>query len=247
MDFAFGALLFGEAQEAGWSWALALRLFSDLRRGWPCSRGHCFIPERGKGVLAGSRWLTLELVSAADPSTVASVFFDDAGVVFVGCPVRGQLPAWLVQEKIHWLQEYVQLALDDGGMLIYPTLTVTALVERLHVWERLIMMDGVTRAIVSGKLCYQRTCWLITPSYLPPPQELGGGGCEGEARLEGGSGAIEFVHPWQPLPTIIEPKGSVPKNGPDGFRDIAGVRRVFDGETRTLSRRWRWEQTAPSN
>ncbi len=114
----------------------------------------------------------------ADPSTVASVFFDDAGVVFVGCSravfgsarhVRAPLPAWLVQKRTRWLPEYVRLARDDGGMPIYPTLTVTALVEQRHVWERMIVMDGVTRAIVSGKLCYPRTCWRITPSYHPCP------------------------------------------------------------------------------
>ena len=31
-------------------------------------------------------------------------------------------------------------------------------------------MDGVTRAIVMGKLSYPRTCWRITPSYLPNHQ-----------------------------------------------------------------------------
>ena len=34
-------------------------------------------------------------------------------------------------------------------------LHVTALVERRHVWDLLIKMDGATRALVHGKLCYQ--------------------------------------------------------------------------------------------
>ena len=47
-DFALAPLLFGEALAAGWPWALALRLFSGLRRGRPCDGGRGFIPERGK-------------------------------------------------------------------------------------------------------------------------------------------------------------------------------------------------------
>ena len=237
MEFAFGALLFGEALAAGWPWDLALRLFSGLRRERPCGQGRCFIPERGKDALAGSRWLTGDLVSAADPSTVASVFFDDAGVVFVSCSravfgparqVRGPLPAWLVQKRTRWLPEYVRLARDAGGMPIYPALTVTSLVERRHVWERLILMDGVTRAIVSGKLCYPRTCWRITPSYLPNHKSWEEAGVKEKLGEKAAryfcQGAIEFVHPGQPLPTIIEPKGAVPKKGPDKYRDIADGR-----------------------
>ena len=63
------------------------------------------ITERGKHVLPGSRWLAGSIASAADPSTVATLFFDEHGVVFVSCTrpifglagrVPGALPAWLV-------------------------------------------------------------------------------------------------------------------------------------------------------
>ncbi len=37
-------------------------------------------------------------------------------------------------------------------------LNVTALVERRHVWDRLVRMDGTTLAMVHGKLCYPRVC-----------------------------------------------------------------------------------------
>jgi hypothetical protein len=165
MEFAFRALLFGEALAPGWPWALALCLFLGLCRGQPCGRGCCFIPERGKEIPAGSRWLAGELVSAADASTVASVFFDDTGVVFVGCSraiygsarrTRGPLPAWLVQKE-----EYVLLALDELG-------------------------EKVARYFCQG--------------------------------------ALKCVQPGQPLPTIIKPKGSVPKKGKDLYRYIANGR-----------------------
>ena len=42
--FALAPLLFGEALAAGWPWALAMRLFSGLRRGRACDGGHGFIP-----------------------------------------------------------------------------------------------------------------------------------------------------------------------------------------------------------
>ena len=47
-DFAHAPLLFGEALAAGWPWALAMRLFSGLRRGRSCAAGLGFLPERGK-------------------------------------------------------------------------------------------------------------------------------------------------------------------------------------------------------
>ena len=75
MDFAVSTLLFGEALAAGWPWALALRAFAGLGRGWPCGRGRGFMPERGKHALPGSRWLSGSIASAADPDTVATLFF----------------------------------------------------------------------------------------------------------------------------------------------------------------------------
>ncbi len=38
-------------------------------------------------------------------------------------------------------------------------------------------------------------------------------------------GACEYVFPGHPLPSIIEPMGAVPKEGPDEYRHIADARR----------------------
>ena len=170
------ALLFGSALEAGWPWHLALRLFSGLRRGVACGGGHGFIPERGKLPDPGSSWLASTLSSSAEPGVSVTLFFDEHDIVFISCTravfgdpalLRGPVPPWLRQSRSRWLPPFIRLELDAFGIPICPTHRVTALVERRHVWSRLINMDGVTRAVVMGKLCYPRTCWRITPSYLP--------------------------------------------------------------------------------
>ncbi len=35
------------------------------------------------------------------------------------------------------------------------------------MWQEHIQADGIKRAIMMGKVSYLRTCWRITPSYLP--------------------------------------------------------------------------------
>ena len=65
------------------------------------------------------------------------------------------------------MPDYIRTELDALGIPVLPAHHVTSLVERRHVWQRHIKMDSVTRAIVMGQLCYPRTCWRITPSYLP--------------------------------------------------------------------------------
>ena len=236
-DFVFSTLLFGEALAAGWPWPLALRLFAGLGRGRPCGRGRGFIPDRGKLAQPGSRWLAGSIASAADPDTVATLFFDEQGVVFVGCtrPIFGSVrrsgaaqPARPRQSRSRWLPEYIRLERGGEGVPIFPSGHVTDLVARRHVWERLILMDGVTRAVVQGKLCYPRSCWRITPSYLPNHKSWD----EAEVKARLGpkmaryfvQGAIEFILPGMALPTIIEPMGAVPKKGKDKFRAIADAR-----------------------
>ena len=47
-----------------------------------------------------------------------------------------------------------------------PEFMVTSIVERRDVWARLIQMDGVTRALVNGKLTYPRAAGRVTASWL---------------------------------------------------------------------------------
>jgi hypothetical protein len=97
------------------------------------------------------------------------------------------------------------------------------------VWLRLIRMDGVTRAAVMGMLCYPRSSWRISLSYLPNHKSWEVE--EVKAKLGQKMAAyfvqvaMEFVFPGHPLPSIIEPKGAVPKKGADKYRDIADARK----------------------
>ncbi len=110
---------------------------------------------------------------------MVTVFFDDEGMGLVRCShtvfgpashVHGQVQAWLVPSKVvisSSLPGYIRLELDAFGIPILPTHHVTSLLERRHTWQRLVQMDGDTRANVMGKLSYPHTCWCITPPYLP--------------------------------------------------------------------------------
>ena len=263
--FAHAPLLFGEALAAGWPWALAMRLFAGLRLGRAYDGGLGFIPERGKQPYPPPRggWQCGIITSTAETDVVVSVYFDDDGVGLVRCTrsvfgsaadSRGPVPAWLVPSDSRFLPDYVRLELDAFGIPILPSHHVTSLLERRHLWQRLIPMDGVARAIVMGKLSYPRTCWRITPSYLPNHKSWE----VDEVKAKLGQkmaayffqGAAEVLLPGQPLPTIIEPKGAVPKKGKDLFRDISDARvgnrsiakwgtRLFSARNLASSLRWR--------
>ena len=265
IDFPLASLLFGEALASGWPWALAMRIFSGLRRGRPCAGGHGFIPERGKELPPppGGGWLVGHISSAAEPDVVVSLYFGDAGVAFVSCTravfgssesVRGPVPAWLVQKQTRWMPEYVRVRRDEFGIPVCPKTRVTSLIERRHEWLRLIKMDSVTRAAVMGKLCYPRTCWRIIPSYLPNHKSWE----EDAVKVQMGpkmadyfiQGAAEMCLPGQPLPLIVEPTGAVPKKGKDKYRHIADARegnksipkwgtRLFSARDLAFALRWR--------
>jgi hypothetical protein len=175
--------------------------------------------------------------SAADPDVVVTVYFNDAEVGYVGCTRavfssapdgRGPVPAWLVRSKSSWLPDYIRFELDAFGIPILPQHDVTSLLERRHVWQRLVQMDGVARAIVMGKLSYPRTCWRILPSYLPNHKSWEVDAVKVKLGQKMAAyffqGAAEAILPGQLLPTIIEPKGAVPKKGKDEFRDISDAR-----------------------
>ncbi len=74
------------------------------------------------------------------------------------------------------------MELDEFGIPLCSHLSITVLVELLHVWDRLIKMDGVTQAIVMGKLCYLRCVGVSPPlpvmvgtegSFQPAPGQYG--------------------------------------------------------------------------
>jgi hypothetical protein len=238
MDCALAVPLFGAALSAGWPWPLSLLLFTGLRTGRPCGAGHGFVPSSTIPPLGGAPCLSSTLASDLEPDIRMTVFFIDSAIVFLQCSravfgspssTRGPVPPWLTRNNSRWLPDYIRIPRDAFGIPILPKLGVSALVEKRHVWERLIKMDGITRSIVFGKLCYPRTSWCIVPSYLPNhpsweydrvKEKLGP-----KMAVYFFQGALEVVLPGQPLPTIIEPQGAVPKKGPDVFRAIADSRK----------------------
>ena len=238
-DFALAPLLFGEALTSGWPWDLALRLFSGLRRGRSFDGGLGFLPERGKPSYPppGGAWMAGEICSAAEPDVKVTLYFDDFGVVLVTCTravfgssadAYGPVPSWLVRSKSRWAPDYLRMECDAFGIPLLPSTHVASLVERRHVWLRMIKMDSITRAIVMGKLCYPRTCWRITPSYLPNHKSWEVDAVKKKLGQKMAAyffqGAAEAVLAHHPPPTIVEPKGAVPKKGKDEFRDISDAR-----------------------
>ena len=125
-----------------------------------------------------------------------TVCFTEVG--FVSCTrsvfslaadAHGPVPDWLVQSRSRWMPDYIRTELDAFGIAVLPAHHVTSLVERRAVWQRLIKMDSITRAIVMGELCYPRTCWRITPSYLPYHKSW-----EADAVKHGRRGGLRVVH-----------------------------------------------------
>ncbi len=84
------------------------------------------------------------------------------------------------------------------------------------------------QAVVCGKLCYPRIDWRIVPSVKPNHKSWENPEVKAVLGMKIGTwlfqGALEWVDPRCPKPTIREPKGSVPKKGPEKFRDIADAR-----------------------
>ena len=62
---------------------------------------------------------------------------------------------------------YIRLPVDEEGNLVYPSYRVTSLIEKRDAWARIIgNVDGVTWAILSGRLVYPRVSWMLTGSWL---------------------------------------------------------------------------------
>jgi hypothetical protein len=207
-------------------------------RGSPCTEGYSFIPDRGRALPAGSPCTAASVASSVDPSTVMTILFDAVGVVLLSCTraifgsagsLRGPVPAWLVQSRSRFLLDYIRLPRDAHGNILLPKLHVKALVERRHVWDRLIRMDSTTRAMVHGKLCYPRVGWDILPYYMQNHKSWDVAAVKAKLGAKMAAyffqGAAEYVLPGHPFPSIVEPMGAILKKGPDEFRHISDARR----------------------
>ncbi len=79
-------------------------------------------------------------------------------------------------------------------------------------------MDGTTRAMVHGKLCYPRVGWDILLSYMQNHKSWDVAAVKVKLRAKIAAyffqGAAEYVFAGHPLPSIVEPMGTVPKKRP---------------------------------
>ncbi len=95
------------------------------------------------------------------------------------------------------------------------------------------------------KLCYPRVGCHIAPSFLPNHKSWEADEVKEKlwkiiVMFSIFKGALEYVAAWHPLPTPIEPKGTVPNKGQDLFWDIAdaclGNTTLLDWGTRLFSK-----------
>ena len=239
--FPHTAVLFAAALSNGWPWSLALRIFAGVSSGSFCNRGCGFITSYGMGLsterLQTGRWLVGHVSESGGGDLSVSVFFDDSAAVLFVCnkslrvvspePPRGRSGAG-PRRRTRFLPEYVRLPTDSDGNPVLPRFLVTSIVERRHVWARLIQMDGVTRSLVNGKLTYPRVSGRVTASWLRNHRSWE----DPEVKAVLGKklatwfyqGALEYVPPGVPPPTVIEPKAAVAKKGKDKYRDITDAR-----------------------
>lgn len=241
--FPHTPVLFAAALASGWPWSLALHLFAGATQGRFCNQGQGFVTAYGLGLspelLQHGRWLVGQVADQGDPDRSVTVYFDDNAAVFIGInrTLRVSVPGPPAgpgqaraggTRRTRFLPAYVRLPRDSEGNLILPQFLVTSIVERRHVWERLIQMDGVTRALVHGKLTYPRVTGRVTASWLrnhrswedPDVKEVLGQ----KLATWFYQGALEYVPPGVTPPTIIEPKAAVAKKGADKYRDITDAR-----------------------
>ena len=239
--FPHTAVLFAAALSNGWPWSLALRIFAGVSFGSFCNRGCGFITSYGMGLsterLQTGRWLVGHVSESGGGDLSVSVFFDDSAAVLFVCnkslrvvspePPRGRSGAG-PRRRTRFLPEYVRLPTDSDGNPVLPRFLVTSIVERRHVWVRLIQMDGVTRSLVNGKPTYPRVSGRVTASWLRNHRSWE----DPEVKAVLGKklatwfyqGALEYVPPGVPPPTVIEPKAVVAKKGKDKYRDITDAR-----------------------
>ena len=221
----------------GWPWSLALYLFAGVSLGSYCNCGFGFITSHGLKLaqesLRDGRWLVGHVHDQGRAGAPVSVLFDGSAVVFVQSSKSLRVgrpsppPDRAVVAAQRRTRDYVRLPVDSDGNLVLPELLVTSIVERRLVWARLIQMNGVTRSLVNGKLACRRISSLVTASWLPKhrsweDQDVTAVQPVLEQKLTTWfyQGALEYVLPGAPPPTVVEPKAAVPNKRADKYRDI---------------------------
>ena len=165
--FPHATLAFGSALACGWSWSLAMTLFSQLSDGWFSSDGRFFWTVQGVQSHLwsdGRDWLGSSIRSEAHDHTV--LFFHRKGVLGVvvasmslRVQMLGSQSSGLVMRTrkdgsrfpSRFLPAWLRLPRNDSGRLIVPAFRVTSVIERRFEWRAILgNIDGTAWAILCG-------------------------------------------------------------------------------------------------
>ena len=219
----------------GLVWDLAL---PALARTWQGrfdgahSQFWCVLPS---GVLAASEhpppWsaFTLAPLAEGDPSLQLVLCGHFPVAVLSSESLTPRLDRPRERSRSRFLPAYIRLPRDEHGRLEFPSYRVTSLIERRDEWSRIIgNVDGVTWAILNGRLVYPRSSWMLRGSWLRNHPSFERDDVKAvlgpKIATYLAQGALEWVPPWCPPPLYIEPTGAVDKPGPDRFRMISDAR-----------------------
>jgi len=131
-----------------------------------------------------------------------------------------------------WLPKFVRAPLDKNGIVAEPKYRATSVIEHRNRWFGIMgkCVDGVTAAVLSGKLTNPRRQWPLVSSWLPnhPSWENNTRAREILGKEIGKyliTDALEYVPPWVKQPLFVEPIGAVDNPGPKEFRMITDARK----------------------
>ena len=225
---------------AGWPWPLALAIMARLRWGRYSTNTRQFWCSCPNGVLTAQRltapWQHSFLPAATDQDPDISLFFVGLEPILIKStlPLRPKHAKPGRRATTNFLPPYIRLPTTAEGLPIWPKFRVTSIIEHRAEWYRLIgNIDGVTSAILEGRMVYPRTSWLLRGSWLPNHPSFE----RPEVKIKLGmkmatyiiQGALECLRPGDPAPLYVEPNAAVDKPGPDIFRHIGDARQSNKG------------------
>jgi len=223
------------ALASGWPWPKAIAVLARLRQGFFSTNTQQFWCSRDSLTVEAASYqlpwqsITLPARSSRDPTIM--LYFHDIYPILIDStlslhPKHAQPGR---RATSNFLPAHIRLPQDANGCPIWPKFRVTSLIERRHEWYRIIgNIDGVTNAIINGRMVYPRTAWLLRGSWLPNhpsferPEVKIALGIKAATYIA--QGAIEVLRTCDRACLYVEPSGAVDKPGPDKFRHIADSR-----------------------
>ena len=221
----------------GWSLDAALRACSSLRSGAFAYDDRSFYPD---DPALGPLGIRPDVLQRAERVVVGQhiggvTLFVVGGLVAAVCAKQPLRVAWLEDIRraaggLESLPDFIALPRDEEGRPIIPATRVTALMEAQEAWAcELGPLDGVTNAIVHGKLVMprisapsQRTALRNHPSWEEDEDAKRALGPVIAKWLA--TGVLEYVGWNDRLPILLQPCGAVPKGTAPFYRLITDAR-----------------------